>query len=379
MDLVKITNLGVMIEKVLIVEWCKKEGDHITRGEVLFRVETEKAMFEVEAEKEGILKYIFFREGMTVDINTTVAVICLEGEDIGSRQEAKRSSAISQALPRAKENKISHRKDIRTGTAQASISAIKIAPRARRIAMEKEIDLSTVEGTGPQGMITTDDVEIYMRQKRIRVAIVNASKGGVMAYAAMLQLKAFEVVGFIDDDVRFINTRVEGLPVLGKTSDFRKLKKRGACDAIFVAIGNNIALRSKISSFAKEAGFTFINIIDKRSILSASISIGENVWIKEGAIIGSNSSIGNNVIIDTACVLSHDIIVGENCHLSPGCTCGGTVRIGDNTVLGVGVCVAPYVSIGSHVIVSPGSSVVHDIADCSIIDGVPGKVIGKSK
>ena len=148
---------------------------------------------------------------------------------------------------------------------------------------------------------------------------------------------------------------------------------------VYVAIGNSIKARVRVASLAEKAGLKLINVIDKRSIVSPTVKIGKNVWIKQGAIIERNSEIGSNVIVDSGCVVSHDVIISPNCHLSPGCRFGGTVFVGKNSIIGVGASISPYVKIGKYVILSPGSSVVNDIPDYSIVEGVPGRIIGSSK
>ncbi len=373
MHIIKIPNLGVMVENVRIVEWCKKEGEHVNNQDILVRVETEKALFEIEAETSGILYYILAKEGEVIPVQSVIGVISSQDERLPARSEITKKigslkSGVLSEMPK-KQSLFSKKK-------YASTVEGKSTPRARVLAKEKGVSLPLLRGSGPGGIVTESDVEKHYQKTRMRIAIINAAKGGRMVYETILKDSFFEVVGFIDDNPGLKGKTVAGLPVLGTTSEFKRLKEKKIISGVYVAIGNSIDARVRVALKAKKSGLELISIVDKSSIISQNVKIGRNVWIKEAAIIGMNSEIGDNVIVDSGCILSHDVNVSYNCHLSPGCVFGGTVSVGENTIIGVGASIGPYVKIGKYVIVSPGSSVVHDIPDHSIIDGVPGKVIG---
>ena len=78
-------------------------------------------------------------------------------------------------------------------------------------------------------------------------------------------------------------------------------------------------------------------------------------------------------------VIAHDNIIGDGCHLAPGVSLGSSIYIGKNAVIGIGVSVSTKVKIGKSSIITTGSSVIKDVPDFAIIEGVPGKIIGKTK
>ena len=69
--------LGLTMTEGLIVEWKKKEGDHVRKGEILFVLETEKVTYEVEANEDGVLGKILVREKETVPVGAVVSKIIL--------------------------------------------------------------------------------------------------------------------------------------------------------------------------------------------------------------------------------------------------------------------------------------------------------------
>jgi pyruvate dehydrogenase E2 component (dihydrolipoamide acetyltransferase) len=73
---------GQSVESCIITEWNKKKGDKVTKGEILFSYETDKASFEEEAPVDGVLLELFFQEGDDVPVLTNVCVIGAEGEAI---------------------------------------------------------------------------------------------------------------------------------------------------------------------------------------------------------------------------------------------------------------------------------------------------------
>ena len=77
-------------------------------------------------------------------------------------------------------------------------------------------------------------------------------------------------------------------------------------------------------------------------------------------------------------VIAHDNQIGDGCHLAPGAVFGSSIVVGKNTVVGIGVSVSTGINIGKNSIVSVGTSVTNNVKECSVIEGVPGKVIGKT-
>jgi UDP-3-O-[3-hydroxymyristoyl] glucosamine N-acyltransferase len=129
----------------------------------------------------------------------------------------------------------------------------------------------------------------------------------------------------------------------------------------------------------ENAGFELINAIHPESFISPTVQLGRGNHIKAGAIIDSNTRIGDNNIIDNAVTIAHDNIIGNGCHLAPACTLGSSIEINDYTILGIGSSVSTKIKIGKGCIVSLNTSVVNNINDNSLVEGVPGKVVGKTK
>ncbi len=155
--------LSPTMEEGTLAKWLVKEGDTVSSGDLLAEIETDKATMEFEAVDEGTIGKILIAEGTEgVKVNTAIAVLLEEGEsadDIGSDPEpAPAKEAKKDAAPKD---------DVKAGAATEAPAAPKgkdgerifASPLARRIAADKGLDLSQIEGSGPHGRIVKADVE----------------------------------------------------------------------------------------------------------------------------------------------------------------------------------------------------------------------------
>jgi pyruvate dehydrogenase E2 component (dihydrolipoamide acetyltransferase) len=157
--------LGQTMEEGAIVEWVKKEDDQVKRGDLLFTVESDKAVLEVEATARGFLRQILVPEGQTVPVLTVVALITREAdEDISSYDPVIAPSTISVTGTKASTDIGAPASDS-PGPVPPPAGRIFASPRARRTAQEHAIDLALLTGSGPNGRIVEQDVLDYATMK----------------------------------------------------------------------------------------------------------------------------------------------------------------------------------------------------------------------
>ena len=142
------------MEEGVLLEWKKREGDPVQAGEALAEIETDKAVMDLEAFASGILRKILVQNGETVESGKLLGVIGEADEDITEAlSDTIMSAAATSAKPAAAPA---------TSPAPSPLpieeSRIIASPRARALAAERGIDLSTVTGTGPGGRIVEEDV-----------------------------------------------------------------------------------------------------------------------------------------------------------------------------------------------------------------------------
>jgi len=147
---------GLTMHEGTVQRFFKKIGSPVRAGEPLYEVETEKVLYEVEAPASGTLALTLFDEGATVECGVAVAIIAEEGEsldDIRARypQAAAASNGSAAAAAPAE---IEPTRAAPKGGERRSAS-----PIARKLAAELGVNLDNVNGTGPGGRITREDVE----------------------------------------------------------------------------------------------------------------------------------------------------------------------------------------------------------------------------
>jgi pyruvate dehydrogenase E2 component (dihydrolipoamide acetyltransferase) len=141
-----------------LVRWLKKEGDAVKAGDVLAEIETDKATMEVEAVDEGKVGKIIVPEGTeNVKVNEVIALLLEEGEDASALANVKTEKAPAPVeMVKTPEKK----PDLKVIASETPVgSRVFATPLARRIAEEKNLNLSSISGSGPRGRIVRADVE----------------------------------------------------------------------------------------------------------------------------------------------------------------------------------------------------------------------------
>lgn len=180
--------MGQSVEDCTIVKWRKREGDAVKKGDILFEVETEKAVLEIESFYEGTLIKVVVTEGQPVPIGTTVAFLGTPGEPIPAVAPAPAPAAApapskgaapvsagagadrAPAVPAAPALQAAPVAPAPQPVAPAPAPApsgparLKISPRARALAEHSAIDPARIRGTGPEGRIVEKDVQAWLDQ-----------------------------------------------------------------------------------------------------------------------------------------------------------------------------------------------------------------------
>ena len=138
-----------------LLAWRKQEGDRVTKGEPLLEIETDKAVVEVEAPAEGILAGIKASAGADIPVGQVIAWIVAPGE--APPVESESAAPAARATSHANAEQL-HATPASSVTF-ASASAARISPKARRLAKELGVDITTVHGSGPGGEILASDVQ----------------------------------------------------------------------------------------------------------------------------------------------------------------------------------------------------------------------------
>jgi pyruvate dehydrogenase E2 component (dihydrolipoyllysine-residue acetyltransferase) len=172
MSEVTMPRLSDTMEEGTIGHWLKKPGDEIKKGDTLAEIETDKATMDLEAYESGTLQEILVQEGETVPIGQVVARIGSvaavsqpTSTAVAAKTGSNGASTASAQAESAPAVKASSPGGGSVTAGDGERGAVKSSPLARRMAEEHGIDLSQVQGTGPNGRIVRDDIEDVLEQR----------------------------------------------------------------------------------------------------------------------------------------------------------------------------------------------------------------------
>lgn len=178
--------LSPTMEEGQVVKWLKAEGDAVAEGDVLAEIETDKATMELVARGEGVLRRVFAGEGTVMPVGEVIGVVASADEDISALEEAAESGAAGATAPGAggkpadaeavpPAGVVDSPASVQAAGAAPPASAqtaspaeppgrLKASPVARRLAVESDLDIGAVVGSGPGGRIVKRDVEAAVAQ-----------------------------------------------------------------------------------------------------------------------------------------------------------------------------------------------------------------------
>lgn len=161
--------LSPTMTKGNLIKWYKKEGDEVSSGEVIFDVETDKATMEVEAPEDGQLgKIIVGPQSKDIPVGSIVGLLLEDGEDASNLQVPEKTpEAPAQKAPTAKEEKV-HIEISAPACKTQTDDKVFASPLAKRIAQQNNIDLKTLQGSGPNSRVVKSDILAFLANSESR-------------------------------------------------------------------------------------------------------------------------------------------------------------------------------------------------------------------
>ncbi len=251
-----------------LLKWYVNEGDTVSVGDVIADVETDKATMAMEAFDEGIVGRIYVAEGEKASLGAALAVLIEDGEEV---PEAPSAPAAAEPSPTSSSQKqpSQRRASGETGPSQpreavalkTSSGRIKASPLARRIALEKGVDLSYIAGTGPGGRIVKADV------------LAEAQNGGAPAHTVAPGAAQVQAVRPTMD----FDPAAKRIPLTGMRSIIadRLVVAKTTIPHFYLNVDVNagplMSLRKQVNESAEAQGnkFTVNDFILKASVLAA--------------------------------------------------------------------------------------------------------------
>jgi len=303
-----------------LVAWKKKKGDQVSAGEVLAEIETDKATMEWESPEDGTLTEIYVQEGGKVNVGDRIAFIGGEDEEAPKEEEKEKENEEKEEKPKAKEEEKKEEKPTKTEQPKeetptteekkekkaappkaekkaepekpapkiekAEEARVKASPVARRIAAELGVELSSVNGTGPEGRVTETDVRAAAKSKSATPATkvpaaVKAGESARIQLSGMRKIIAQRLVESLGPVPHFyLNIDIDAAPLMEAREE---LKSAGeGADAAKITV-NDFVLKAAVQAAVKvppvNASFDGDAIVQY-----ADIDLGIAVAIEDGLL-----------------------------------------------------------------------------------------------
>lgn len=208
----------------------------------------------------------------------------------------------------------------------------------------------------------------------MKSAIIGAGTYGEV-YLAYLQEAGVDVVGFLDDNPKYANQIVRGIPVLGPISKLDTLMTSDGIEAIYCPLGDN-KLRVKFLTKAKNLGYKTPCFIHPSAIISPHVTIGDGVYILLGTTIMPHTIIKDYVMISMGVHLAHHCVLEEGVFLSTGCNFGASIHAHKYAYCGISSTIMTGIhELGEDCLIGAGAVVIRDVPERAEMAGVPAKVL----
>jgi pyruvate dehydrogenase E2 component (dihydrolipoamide acetyltransferase) len=292
---------GQMTEECTIVAWYKQPGDPVARGDILLEIETDKSNMDVEAFEEGVLLKAYFDEGDTVPVNSVIAYIGEEGEEVPDETPAAmvavtpESSESTTDLPRAEEDRSAAADTPVAATIQrpARPNRLPISPRASRLAASEGIDPRTITGTGPGGRITERDVKAAL-------ATVAAAAPAAPPRPAPVAASAPSVT--IDESEDGPQTMSRMRQVIAERLTHSATTVPHFNVTVSVDMTGLLALRAELKAAGAQLSVTDFILSATAQTLAEfpevnSLTDGTSVWVRKRVHLGLAVSVPNGLVV----------------------------------------------------------------------------------
>jgi len=343
--------MGEGVNEATLVKWLKNVGQPVKKDEPLFEVSTDKVDTEIPSPATGVLAELIARDGQTVFVNAVLAKITAEGEAPVGLPERKGGTAQSKT-PTATATAATHagsgaRPSVDVFRPAAHGGRVKASPLARKMARERNVDLSRVMGTGLNGKVTKRDFEAAL------AAGFPAAGNAPVAQPEPLLARV---------DTRTVDgiEQLEGVPVRReKMTKMRRLTAEHMVKSVRTSphvttvfeidLKKVVDLREKEkANFQKQHGFNLtytafflhaaVQAIKEHPIVNVSvdgdeilykdqINIGCAVAIKSGLIVPVIKRAGDMSLVDIARKLNDLVTRARDSKLMPEDVVGGTFTV----------------------------------------------------
>jgi pyruvate dehydrogenase E2 component (dihydrolipoamide acetyltransferase) len=172
-EIVYMPKLSDTMTEGVVAAWNKNIGDEVKEGDILAEIETDKATMEFESFYDGVLLHIGVEVGKTAPVNSVLAIIGEKGEDVAkilstavveeaTEEQKETAPAPAPAPVAAPVMKAEQTPNTSQASVQDSNGRVLASPLAKKLALDKGIDLNNIQGSGENGRVIKRDIDHYI-------------------------------------------------------------------------------------------------------------------------------------------------------------------------------------------------------------------------
>jgi acetyltransferase-like isoleucine patch superfamily enzyme len=391
-----VEQVSVNDKEVLVLELFFKDGDYVSKDDVICEYETSKAVVTVESECDGYIRYHASQDEM-IAVGSVICEIYDETVQAGTgahktagEQKLKEIEVVEETDQIADPAPVLQVHTMHENLAEFRVENTFFSIKAEELLKNNKIDKAIFSN---EDFVNVTDVLNYINTldsrclkssdekpnhaildkegitRKERIVVFCPSEYGMQVIWDIIKTQPDKhIVGYVTDDkykdtmdLDFLNCNVFNF--------HEKIDKR-EYDSIIIALGGSLKsmqFRKKVYDFYKEKNIQFSNLISDDANIRDGVRMGQGNIIGSGVFIGAHSIIGENNFISYMTCIGHHNKIG-NCNLfAPGVMMSGLVEIGDNCILTTGVNFIDKVKLGSNVILPLGYNVVRNLPDNTVI------------
>lgn len=182
----------------------------------------------------------------------------------------------------------------------------------------------------------------------------------------------YNLIGFLDDDIKKHNKEFCGIPVVGGLEVLKENPK----SSLIIGIAFPSIKLKLLDRIQRLGVFSFPSLISPHAWVSNRVTLGQGSILYPGVRVNYGSNIGDFVVANMNCAFGHDVKIGNYSSFAPGVNLGGFTEIGDGVEMGIGSSTKQFIKIGHYAEVGGQTMVITDVEDNSKVVGVPNKSIG---
>ncbi|MFC6267575.1 2-oxo acid dehydrogenase subunit E2 [Frigoriflavimonas asaccharolytica] len=200
-EIINMPRLSDTMSEGKVANWNKNVGDQVKEGDIIAEIETDKAVQDFESEFDGVLLFQGVEEGGAAPVDTILAIIGPAGTDISSltsgkaKNSEKKTEKTADSRVETEGDEIDEADHSKKVEAKNDSGRIAISPLAKKMAEEKGLQISEMQGSGENGRIVKKDVENYQPSAKTEAATVPQKAAEASAKPVAVQMPTNFVAG----------------------------------------------------------------------------------------------------------------------------------------------------------------------------------------